>query len=240
MYEGQSPAYGGTPPDTSPRPFGEIPGLWAKIFQMTEEFFAQETPRASGSNTLISVLIAAVVSAIFATISSLINVGIQMVGVPAYYRSAFGAEMIGVLLGSLCGGLLMAVVSFYLANGLTYLGARVLGGTGGYGSQTYLQSLFVVPIGIVTSLLSLIYVIPIAGPCIGGIAILAVSIFAIVLNVRAVKVVHNLTTGKALAAILWPVLILLVLACLATVVITVLALMGSGIEGIFENIVTNI
>ena len=49
MYQDQSSAYASpiSPVDTSPRPFGEIPPLWVKVTQMTEDFFAQEAPRAS-------------------------------------------------------------------------------------------------------------------------------------------------------------------------------------------------
>ena len=41
----------------SPRPFSEIPGLWLKVTQMTEAFFAEEAPRASEGSTLVSILV---------------------------------------------------------------------------------------------------------------------------------------------------------------------------------------
>ena len=77
MSEEQFPTYESPPVDTSPRPFGEIPGLWLKVTQMTEEFMAQEASRASGTTVLISVVILAVVSAILSAISSLIWGAIQ-------------------------------------------------------------------------------------------------------------------------------------------------------------------
>ena len=42
MSQDQYSPYQSLPTDTSPRPFGEIPGLWLKVLEMTEEFFAQE------------------------------------------------------------------------------------------------------------------------------------------------------------------------------------------------------
>jgi len=205
---------------------------------MTEDFFAQEAPRASGSNALIGVVILAVISAVLAAISSLAGGGLQMAGMPAEYRETFATSMGGLLMCSLCTGLIGTVIGFYLGNGLIYLGARVLGGTGSFGPQAYLQSLFGVPLGIVISVVSLVYAIPVAGPCIGAMAVLALAIYSLVLNVRAVKVVHNLTGGRAFVAIiLWPAVLFLVVACLAVVT---LALLGPAINDVFENIVTNI
>lgn len=225
MYEEQFP------PSASPRPFGEIPGLWTKVFQMTEQFFAQEAPRASGSNTLISVLIMGVVSSVLATISSLIWGGTQMAFLPPEYREAMAVGMGSNLVCSLCSTLIGTAIGFYLGNGLVYLGARIFGGTGDFTTQAYLASLFAVPVGIVAGLVGLV-------PCVGLIAVLAVSIYALVLNVRAVKVAHNLTTGRAVAAVIVPALVIGVLvACL---IVVMLAVLGPAIGNIFENIVTNL
>ena len=219
------------PMSTSPRPFGELPGLWVKVTQMTEEFLAQEAPRASGSNTLVSVLILAAATAVLYAISAAIWGGAQTAFLPPEYREIGAAGAGGNVFRSLCSGLIGTVVGFYLGNGLVYLGARVLGGSGDFGTQTYLQSLFAVPLGIVTAVVNLV-------PCVGLIAALALGIYSIVLSVRAVKVVHNLTTGKAVAAILVPVVILGLLA--ACGVIVLLALLGPAINNVFQNIVTNL
>jgi hypothetical protein len=223
-----------SPPERSPRPFGEIPGLWTKVLQMTEGFFSQEAPRASGSNTLLSILILAVVSMILSGISTLTWRGTQMAFLPPEYREAFGAGAgagAGPILCSLCGGIFGTFVGFYLASGLVYLGARVFGGNGDFGTQTYLQSLLAVPTGIVSGLLSLI-------PCVGPLLALVVAIYAIILNVRAIKVTHNLTTGRAVAAVLVPaILVALLVGCLFAVVLAALA---PAINNIFQNIVTNV
>jgi len=241
MYEEQFPTHGGPPAETSPRPFGEVPPLWLKIFHMTEEFFALEAPRARGSNVLISVLILAVVSAVLSAISAGISTligGSQMAGLPSEYQETFAASAGGMVVCSLCGGLIGTLLSFYLSNAVVYLGARIFGGSGDFGTQAYLQSLFVVPVGIVTSFLSLVYVIPFVGPCLGGLAMLAVAIYAVVLNVRAVKVAHDLTTGKAVAAIFVPVLVVTVV--LACIVIAMLAVLGPAIGNVFSDIVNNL
>jgi hypothetical protein len=232
MYEEQFPMYEGPPIDTSPRPFSEIPGLWLKVTQMTEEFFAQEAPRASGSNTLISVLIMAVISTVLSIISSLIWSAVQTAFLSPEYRGA--AALGGPDLCSFCVGIVGTLVAFYLCSGLVYLGARVFGGTGDFSTQTYLASLFYVPLQIAAMLVSLV-------PCIGLIAALVLWIYIIVLDVRAVKVAHNLTTGRAIAAIFVPGIVVgPIMVCLSLFVIVLLALMGPAIGNIFENIVTNI
>jgi hypothetical protein len=218
------------PTQPSPRPFSEIPGLWVKVLQMTEDFLAGEAPRASGSNTLISVLILAAISMVLSVISSLILGGVQTAFLPPEYRDVAAVGVGQNVLCTLCGGIVITVIGFYLSNGLSYLGARVLGGNGDFNTQTYLVSLFAVPAGIVSGVLTLV-------PCLGLLAALAVSIYAVVLNVRAIKVTHDLTTGKAVVAVLWPVVLILILACL---VVVVLALLGPAIGNVFENIVTNI
>lgn len=237
MYQGESE----TPEnfsDTRPRPFSQVPKLWLEVTKMTEDFFAQEAPRASGANALISVLILAVVTAAFYAVSTLIGGGIEMITMPAAYENAEAIPLVGLLAGmglySACCGLIITPIGFYIGNGLIYLGARIFGGTGGFSTQIYLQSLFAVPLGIVTSLLSLIYVVPILGGCIGAIVGLALAIYYFVLNVRAVKVAHDLTTGRAVGAILAPALLLLVVPCL---VIVVLALLGPAIGNVFSNII---
>jgi len=75
------------------------------------------------------------------------------------------------------------------------------------------------------------------GGCIGGIAMLVLAIYYFVLNVRAVKVTHDLTTGRAVGAIFAPALLLLLVPCL---VIVVLALLGPAIGNVFSNIIEGI
>jgi hypothetical protein len=237
MYEEQ-PIEGEGVLETGPRPFSEVPGLWFQIIQMTEGFFAQEAPRASNTSTLIGVLLFAVASAILAALTALISGGISMA---LGETSLEGTASLGnMVLCSACFGLIVTPISFYLNNGLTYLGARIFGGTGNFTTQAYLQSLFVVPLGIVLSAISLASAIPTVGGCITGAASLVVGIYSIILNVRAVKVAHDLTTGRAIGAILAPGVLILIVVGIAVAVIVLLALMGPAVGNIFEDIVTTI
>lgn len=229
--------------DVSPRPFGEVPGLWLRVTQMTEEFFSQEAPRASGSGTFVSVLILVVISTICSVLSALISTALGVSAVPFGYGSSdmpamedMAAAMGGMTLYIACCGLVGGVIGFYTGSGLNYLGARIFGGDGSFVTQTYLQSLAAVPIGVVTSVLSVLSSIPYLG-CIFGLASLVVGVYSIVLSVRAIKVAHHLTTGRAVAAIFAPAVFLIIISC---VVIVILALMGPAIGNIFEDIVLSI
>lgn len=228
--------------DVSPRPFGEVPGLWLKVIEMTEAFFSQEAPRASGSSTFISVLILVVISTICAVLSSLISsvLGISTMpfgeGQDLPAMGDMAAVMGGMTLYIACCGFFGGIIGFYLGTGVNYLGARIFGGDGNFTTQAYLQSLAGVPIGVVTSVLSVFSAIPYLG-CIFGLASLAVGIYGFILNVRAIKVAHRLTTGRAVAALLAPAVLLIIIPC---VVIVLLALMGPAIGAIFEEIVLSI
>jgi hypothetical protein len=218
-------------PPSSPRPFGELPGLWTKVLQMSEEFFTLEAPRASGSNTIISLIILAVITAILTAISSVILGGAQMAFLPEEYRETLGATMGSSLVGSLCTGLFGTVIGFYLGNGLIYLIARAFGGTGDFGTQAYLQSLFTVPLGIVGAVINLI-------PCVGCIAALALGIYQIVLSVRVIKVTHRLEQGKAVAVVLIPMVVLFLLVLCGVIFFTVVV--GAAVGDIFQNISNNL
>lgn len=192
---------------TGPRPFGEIPSLWLKVLKMDEAFFAAERLRASAGNTLLSVIIAGVVVMIISALSTYL-------GSFSWIMNMSGAKglggmrdfSVGALLYLVCFGLIGYPIGYYLSNGLYYIGARLLGGQGGFTEQAYLFSLFSVPLGILSSLVSLI-------PCLGALLALGISIFSLILGYRMMKVTHNLTEGKAWISVLWPVLLVLFVGC---------------------------
>jgi hypothetical protein len=121
----------------------------------------------------------------------------------------------------------MIPVGFYISNGLTYLGAKVLGGIGSFTTQAYLISLCLIPLTLAAQLVGII-------PCVGGLVSLAVSIYLLILQIRVVKVSHQLTTGRSAVAVLWPVALVLFCGCCAA--IASLATMGPVIGEIFSNI----
>jgi hypothetical protein len=114
--------------------------------------------------------------------------------------------------------------------GLIFVGARFFGGKGEFGAQSYLQSLYFVPLGIVQVAVAFV-------PKVGTVLSAILSIYSLVLGVRAVKVSHKLTTGRAIGALLVPIVFVFVLAgC----VISALLLLGPATNKVFEEIINAI
>jgi hypothetical protein len=212
----------------SPRPFSEIPGLWLKVFQMDEAFFAAEAPRAGHKNTLIAVLIDAVIATIFAFIQSQIRITPLFLeryigktpypSVPVWWQGS-----------TLLLTLLVVPVSFYIFMGLFHLVATAFGGKGNFTTLAYLVSLLYVPLGIAIALVNLI-------PCLGILIALCLGIYRIILTIRAIQFNYQLTTGKAVWAYFLPTVVILVII-LPVCVIGTLALMGPSIGTIFSNVI---
>jgi hypothetical protein len=102
--------------------------------------------------------------------------------------------------------IVMVPLFFLIGVGVYFLIAKVLGGTGDFGRFAYLNAAFAAPLGILTTLLSLI-------PFVGCISFF-ISIYSLVLVYFAVKVEHGLSSGRAILVVLIPLLVVLALvAC---------------------------
>ena len=93
---------------------------------------------------------------------------------------------------------------FFIGAAIFYLIGRMLGGSGDLGRYSYLLASFQAPIGIISALLNLI---PVLGGCIAAI----MAIYSLVLTYFATKVGLNISSGKAIAVILIPVLLIFAL-----------------------------
>ncbi len=221
------------PPENKGRPFMEIPPLWLKVFRMDETFFSSETPHTSIPNTAFSVLLMTGITVVLTFISAGLGslVGFSKSGASTFPTAAVGTvlQLTAVLT---CCGLILTPLSFYLNNGITYLGALLFGGKGTYSAQAYLDSIFYVPLTFISGLFALLAVIPTYGPWIVAVITLAVALFDVVLMVRVFKVVHQLSTGRAIGAILIPLALVLIPIC----IILVLMIMGPLIGNVFSTI----
>ena len=222
-------------PEKTQRPFSEIPGLWLKLPQMTGDFFRGELNYVSASNTLISILILTGVIAIVSTITTLFSGYLGGLGIQEELQ---GIDLLaitgGLTIFQFCCALITIPVSFYLSNGMIYLGARMFGGKGDYTTQAYLNSLYYVPLLMISSLASLLGAIPFAGGCIIGIVGLGIVIYHIVLSVRSMMVVHDLSVGQAIGSIL------IIPGAFVLITICLLALIGPAVGNVFSNIISEI
>ncbi len=208
------------PPDSGVQPedrtFGELVQNWTKIFRMNERFFRAELPYANAGDTFLNVLVNTIITVIFFMISGTIQFQAAMQALQSELAMV-GQQLpnLGVLfVGLLIGTVLFTPLSFYLSVGLQFLGARIFGGRGKYGQQAYLQSQFLVPVTILSGLITLGSLLPFVG-CVLGIVGLALWIWTIILTVRSLKVAHNLSTGRALLAVLAiPLLLIFIGGCI--------------------------
>jgi hypothetical protein len=171
-------------------------------------------------------VIAGVVAAIFGLIQGLTSAGsvnaiLAQADLPPDVAAQL-APIIGPMMGA--GGLaaIITVPLFFLIGaGIYHLLARALGGDGDFGIFTYLLATFQAPITIVSAVLGIV-------PFLGGCLALLLSIYSLVLTYFAIRVNYNLTGGRAIAVLLIPVLVFMVLGLCFVFMIAGLALSGAN------------
>jgi hypothetical protein len=221
----------------TPRPFFEIPGLWLQLPRMTETFFAGEFPKTSVPNTIYGILLYMAIAAVISILQSLVGYFIpSIINLESLQEAQLAAFAGGVLLYPCCIGMIVIPISFYLLNGLFFVSASLLGGKGKFSGQTYLYSLFFVPLGIISSLASLFQLIPMVGSYVTKLVTFASYLLTIFLAVRLMKVIHNFTMGRAVLTLLIPLALLLIPAC----IIGILVLLGPAIGNVLSGITTDI
>jgi hypothetical protein len=220
------------------RKFIDIPGLWLKVGQMNEPFFLKELPNTSITNTFISILLLSFITFIISILGVLIGDAIAHFNATTITTSNDISSISSRtrILIIFCGGIITPI-SFYLNNGITYIGARILGGKGNFSSQAYLHSLFYVPLAVAGGLIGLLSTIPTIGNCIVILMGLVIALFDFYLRIKVLKIVHDFTTGRAIGAILSPIIILLLLPICLLVLLTI---MSSAIDNSITNMINAI
>jgi len=221
----------GTPPGT-PLSWSEA---WTKaLTKPSEETFVEiaNDPNASSGRALTWVFIASIISAV-------IGVGLQalfgpIVGPQSFAGTDFGEISAGSLAGAsllslICVVPIAAVVGvalFALVVAVTNVVAKALGGTGNYDRLIYATAAYAAPLSLISSVVSGIPIVRYIGFVIG--------IYGIVLNVMAVKAVHQFSWGKAIISSLVIWVLLAILFCLC--ILAILSLLGPAMGNIFSNI----
>jgi len=204
---------------------------WRRVLtQPGEPVFEQEKANPNGTlqTALIWMVIAGVVAAIFGWIAARIGASstaalISQMGLPPEAQAQMG-PLLGMVTGSAGLAAIISVpVGFLIGTFIIHLIAKMLGGQGDYGKYAYLASTFQAPLTIASSILS---IIPFLGGCIGFL----VLIYTYVESYFAVKANYGLTSGKAIAVVLIPlVLLFLLIVCVGIVFAgTLAALSGTN------------
>ena len=201
--------------------FSDMWQTWLKVTTSPNEatFEAErQKPSATLSTALIWMVIYAVIAAILGWISSMLFAGamqsalpqaLAQFDLPAETRAQLQQVMTSGLFAGLGSANLSAIITiplfFLISVGVFHLIAKLLGGIGEYGRFAYLNAAFTAPLGILSSLISLL-------PVVGCVAI-AIPIYEIFLAYLAVRTEHKLSSGRALITVLLPLLAVLALAC---------------------------
>lgn len=198
----------GTPIASAPLPLGEavrqLPSQYIKILTKPSVLtFDQEKGKAAWDIIWIQLLILAVG---FTVLSFLI----PLISPASAGQSGGGSPLLSIILTPLI---------FFIGISPYYLIAKAFKGEGTFLQQSYTALLLLTPIGIIVGILLFI-------PILGGIAFLALTVYANVLNIFSIMSVHRLSGGKATAVALIPGAVAILLSCLlSTVLIALLAAM---------------
>jgi len=125
-----------------------------------------------------------------------------------------------------------SVLGLIIGAGIIQWIAKMFGGTGSFAKLVYVFAGISVPITLVSAILSPFSAIPVLGICTGVIT-LVIAIYAIVLQVMAVKGVNNFGWGQALGSVFIPVI---VFACCLIGPIGAMRLLGPKVGNTFSTI----
>ena len=218
-----------TPPSSGkPGPAGWFP-VWIKaVTQPKEQTFVDitEHPDMKAQTAYIWVFIAGTISGIIQAFAAAIRAATgaaspfqNIPGLEQYLPQStgsgpgFGVSLIGGLCASPFAGLL-SILFFALFVAIIQWIAKLFGGTGTYDKLLYAFAAITVPFTIVSSLFVLLSVIPFVGICFSVISF-GLSIYALVLQVMAVKAVNRFGWGQATGSVLIPGCVVFILcACL--------------------------
>jgi len=106
----------------------------------------------------------------------------------------------------LCSFLLGIPLLTICWSGLLWVMAKLFDGTGSYEKQTFLISAIVTPLIILGAIF---YIIPL----LNFVLIIAFGIYIVYLTLFVMRVVHGLSRGKAMTAVLTPLIALGIIAC---------------------------
>lgn len=232
---------------------GSKPGVagWFQVWKTAvtkpnEQTFIDltEDPAATPKTAYLWVFIAGTVSAIFQAILQTIYTAtgtmpqIPIPGLEEYMPQAVGDPgTAGVtLLVTLClSPIAGAVYVLFFALGVAIVQwiAKLFGGVGTYDKLLYAIAAISVPFTILAAALTLLGAIPYVGFCFGIISF-AAGIYALVLQVTAVKGVNRFGWGPAIGSVIIPGLVIFTLCC--CLMIGLVSLLGPVVSSTFQEL----
>jgi len=126
-----------------------------------------------------------------------------------------------------------AVLGFAIFVGITQWVAKMFGGTGTFSRLAYTMAAVSVPLSLVSAVLTPFSSIPVVNICTGLVSLLF-AVYAIVLELMAIKGVNKFGWGQAAGSLFLPGIVLV--CCLTIPIIGVMRLLGPAIGDTFSTI----
>jgi Yip1 domain len=205
-FYGQPPHMFQVPPIMQPAT--PLP-LWAAIRQLPRQYwrvfthpkavtFIEEERKAAWNIIWVQLLILGVVQALALLLIVFLEFFLFQAFLPSATMSVFSQVLPIVAIVIVLIYIAFVPISFFFGAGIYHLIAKAFGGRGTFLSYCYNYSLIVIPISILSFVLSVI-------PCLGSVG-LAGTVYEIVLLIFMTMGVHRLSGGKASATVLIPVI----------------------------------
>ena len=222
-------APGGPPPTggayayaapSPPQPAG-IGAIWQKWINVTTRpgvaSFAQELPTANWRDIWLTLIGLGILSAITGAIAALYT------GQTVTFPRADGTmTTVHVPAGASWFTIITVPLAFFVGVAILFVIAKIFGGTGTFLAQSYAMALFYVPIQGVIAILGLV-------PFLGGLAAFVLGIYEIILAVFAIAASQRLSTGRSVAVVLLPAVIVFLVLC--GLIVALAAIIAAALNG---------
>ncbi len=217
-------------PHSSPLPLGAaIRGLLAQYGQAiahpSPRLFAREMGKAKWNTVWVQIIGYSIIVALFSLLSAIgfdVNAAAKSV-VAGADTSGLTPAAVGVLEHiivivynlSIYGQILITPIALFIGTGILFLLAKIFGGTGKFLPQLYCSLLFLIPLGIIGSFLSLLLsYLPAGGSAFGFLITVAKLVYECILLGYMLVPVHRISGGRATGAILLLFGVIFLLACI--------------------------
>jgi hypothetical protein len=216
--------------------------VWIKVFtrpgdKTFEQLLAH--PEANAKSAYLWIFLVGTLSGLVSGLVQFLGtlIGLRQLapqlGEVSGFSGIFGtAGLIGALCGAPVAGL-FSLIAFIIGVGIIHGSARFLGGQGTYNQMAYSFGAIIAPLTLITTLLIPFNLIPFAALCILPVLLL-LGLYALFLEVAAIKAVHRFGWGGSTAALLMPTILIGMLCGIGF--LGLLRLAGPGLSQIFQQL----
>ena len=186
--------------------------LWKNAITNPKETFKKEEKKANIGEGVKQIGIAGLITGAIVGIAAMVGLSYagSVLGIPGM-TAGTGLGVVA-LLSSIIMTPIFMVIYWILGSGIIYIFSMIFGGKGSFTKQSYLIAIYYAPIMVITSILG---IIPVLGPIIGFI----VALYSLYLLTMALKQAHKVSTGKAVAIWLVPMIVVMVIVAIFSAVL---------------------